>query len=255
MSDQTYVPESQSSVTRNTRKLDRLPKAALSLLFAFVVFQQPNDALQRPNGTERSQSPTAAIEDLPLDEHERGLVKAMADAIFRNGVVSRRDAEQLAEASIRQMRTVERNRRLASGTGGERSVGDRTVSMASKQDADPVAAEVLAVDREYQRARVWNDVAAIDRILSAAYEGTDKFGDRWGKQEVLQNWAWVLMESIETTKASVRFCGDDAIVEGQEIQAMPHRTDHLLFTRVYRRGGPVRWQLVTNTQAPDPQGQ
>lgn len=255
MRDERDLHRRQSSFRLSPRTSRRLAMAALSLVFAFVLFQRPDAAVQRSNTTNRSQLSAAALEALPLDDHERGLVKAMADAIVRNGVVSQKDAEQLAEDSIRRMRVVELRGRLAGGVAAGDSVRSETVPPPAKLELDPLSAEVLTLDRQFQQARVNNDVATVDRIVSDGYTGTDKFGDRWSKRELLELWAWALMESIETTTATVRFCGDDAIVEGREIQTMPHRTDHLLFTRVYRRGGTARWQLVANTQVSDSRGQ
>jgi Domain of unknown function (DUF4440) len=107
---------------------------------------------------------------------------------------------------------------------------------------------VLAVEREYVRAHVERDVAALDRVLA------DDFTMFRGKVTKEQRLAWLsnplfTITALKTDDVSVAVSGREAWVNGTAKMSFSLRgrevtTPRYGFTRHYeKRGG--RWQLVT----------
>ena len=107
---------------------------------------------------------------------------------------------------------------------------------------------ILAVEREYIRAHVERDVAALDRVLADDFS---MFGGKVTKEHrlaLLANPLFVVT-SLETGDVNVVVSGKEAWVTGTEKVAGRFRkrefsTPRYGFTRKYeKRGG--RWQIVS----------
>jgi hypothetical protein len=107
---------------------------------------------------------------------------------------------------------------------------------------------VLAVEREYVRAHVERDVAALDRVLA------DDFTMFYGKVTKERRLAWLsnpffTISALKTDDVNVVVSGREALVTGTAKMSFSLRgrdvtTPRYGFTRRYeKRGG--RWQLVS----------
>jgi ketosteroid isomerase-like protein len=107
---------------------------------------------------------------------------------------------------------------------------------------------VLAVEREYIRAHVERDVAALERVLA------DDFSMFRGKVTKEQRLAWlanpfVVITALKTKDVQVVVSGDEALVTGTatltgRLRKREFSTPRYGFTRHYqKRGG--RWQIVS----------
>jgi Domain of unknown function (DUF4440) len=107
---------------------------------------------------------------------------------------------------------------------------------------------VLAVEREYIRAHVERDVAALDRVLADDFS---MFGGKVTKEHRLALLAnpLFIITSLDTEDVNVVVSGKEAWVTGTEKMAWRVRkrefsTPRYGFTRKYeKRGG--RWQIVS----------
>ena len=108
--------------------------------------------------------------------------------------------------------------------------------------------EVLAVEREYIRAHVERDVAALDRVLADDFS---MFGGRVNKERRLAFLSnpFFVITSLKTDDVEVVVSGKEAWVNGTASIAGRFRkrefsTPRYGFTRKYeKRGG--RWQIVS----------
>ena len=108
--------------------------------------------------------------------------------------------------------------------------------------------EVLAVEREYVRAHVERDVAALDRVLADDFS---MFGGRVNKRHrlALISNPLFIVTSLETSDVQVVVSGREAIVTGTarfagSFRGREFKTPRYGYTRnLEKRGG--RWQIVS----------
>ena len=107
---------------------------------------------------------------------------------------------------------------------------------------------VLAVEREYIRAHVERDVAALDRVLADDFSMFNGKVTKEHRLALLSN-PFFVITSLKTEDVNVVVSGKEAWVTGTETLAGRFRkrefsTPRYGFTRKYeKRGG--RWQLVS----------
>ena len=105
--------------------------------------------------------------------------------------------------------------------------------------------EVLKTEAALNDAKVHNDVAALDRILTDEYIGVNQWGGGTrNKQEVLELFRNYHTLSLAPTGVTVRLSGDTAIVHGFMNESGAW-TYSFLRTYVKRQG---RWQLLSMAQ-------
>ncbi len=129
-------------------------------------------------------------------------------------------------------------------------VGVAAVGGAREWSQTPEERAVLAVEREYVRAHVERDVAALERVLADDFS---MFGGRVKKD------TWLLflrseivrITSLETSDVEVVVDGNQALVTGTEklsgrVRGREFTTPRYGFTRHFekRRG---RWQVVSSS--------
>src|SRR5579864_2226157 len=122
-----------------------------------------------------------------------------------------------------------------------RSVFGQSVRPTSEAEAD-----VLKVEEAYRLAKLQNDTQALGRILADDYVGTNQYGVRRNKSQVIEIFRTFKL-SLTPAKALVQVSSDIAVVSGSQTERNPLGEEQLLFMRVYiKRDG--RWQLLSSTQ-------
>lgn len=111
--------------------------------------------------------------------------------------------------------------------------------------------DVLKADESYRLAKLNADTAALDRILAPAFNETNQNGNSRNKAQTIDLWKTFRIDTLTTDSAEVRISGDTAQVLGRQTE---NGAEHMLFTRVYIRGG-AGWQLLASMQYRDPDSQ
>lgn len=127
----------------------------------------------------------------------------------------------------------------------------RVTSSPSSEAGNDLAADVLKVDGEFQRAKLANDVTTLERILDDDYVGTNQNGNTRNKQQCLELWASFPISSLVTESATVSFSEENriAVVSGEQTEVNATGTDAMRFKRVYVRTPTGEWRLRSATQA------
>jgi ketosteroid isomerase-like protein len=119
------------------------------------------------------------------------------------------------------------------------------VNIATAQ-TDPTA-EVLKVEAAFTEAKIHNDVAAIERILTDECIDINQWGARRDKHAMLQLFRKFETTTLVPTKVSVRVSGEVAVIDGIMNEANSANQMKFMFMRIYvRRQG--RWQLLSTAQ-------
>lgn len=138
------------------------------------------------------------------------------------------------------------NYKLNAGLGSDRLATDAN-------NNSPEAQLILKQEEALRQARLRNDVAALNQLVSEDYVGTNQFGVRRNKASLLQLYAPgnIKVEVYDLKQSSLRLSGDTAVVTGDFSEKTSGELQQQLFTRVWiKRDG--RWQLLAHTQFIDP---
>jgi Domain of unknown function (DUF4440) len=129
---------------------------------------------------------------------------------------------------------------------------DPITTSASTRVSFPEHSRLLAVDEEWRRAKLANDVEAMQRVLSDGFFETNQNGNSRDKVEALRLWSTFKIASLTPLRESIRVNGNMAIVSGEETEVNATGTDRLMFTRIYARTAGTTWQLLSSTQFRNP---
>jgi hypothetical protein len=133
-----------------------------------------------------------------------------------------------------------------------RSPYDPITTGASTPVSFPEHSRILALDEEWRRAKLANDLDAMQRLLSEGFFETNQNGNSRDKFEALRLWSTFKIASLTPLRASIRVNGNMATVSGEETEVNVTGTDRLMFTRIYARTPGTDWQLVSSTQFRNP---
>jgi hypothetical protein len=133
-----------------------------------------------------------------------------------------------------------------------RAAHDRTVRVARVVFPSPELSAVVRVDEDLRRARLANDVQAMQRILSDDFFQTTEDGISRDRTETLQFWSTARITSLRTERATIRLSGTMAVMAGEQTGTNGSDPDHLLFTRIYVRSASNEWTLLSGTQFRNP---
>lgn len=111
---------------------------------------------------------------------------------------------------------------------------------------------ILAVDNLWRKAKLTNDLAAMDRILSDDFFETNQNGNSRDKAQALDLWSTFRISSLIPARATIRVMGDIVTITGEETEVNATGTDRMLFTRIYRSSGQEQWRLLASTQFRNP---
>jgi TonB family protein len=127
---------------------------------------------------------------------------------------------------------------------------DRAVTPQSPISKDE--AQVRAVEEQYRAAVLLRDASTLERLLDDGVTGTDQNGNKRDKQGLLSTSQESQFASLVTTALDVRLNGDTAVATGAMTAVSSASTDHMLFTRVWKRGANGDWRLLSISQFRDP---
>jgi hypothetical protein len=113
------------------------------------------------------------------------------------------------------------------------------------------AGEVLRTDAAYHRAVADRDVAGLDRLLGDRFAGVEHSGMTVDKRSMLERLPALEIQSVELSRATVRFTENIATVTGVETQVTAKAREQLLFARTYALTAG-EWRLLSNVQFRDP---
>jgi hypothetical protein len=123
---------------------------------------------------------------------------------------------------------------------------------ASTRMSSPEHSRILAVGEEWRRAKLANDIGAMQRVLSDGFFETNQNGNSRDKLEALRLWSTFKIASLTPVRESIRVNGNLAMVSGEETEVNMTGTDRLMFTRIYARTAGTDWQLISSTQFRNP---
>ena len=138
---------------------------------------------------------------------------------------------------------------LAAACAGSGPQAGTPPATAASADTDKVAQVIDGLERDWARAIVAKDAAAIERLLADDFTGTS--------QEVVYSKADAIgdvrgdttYESLDLTNIKVRVLGDTAVATMDQTEKGTHAGEpfsgHYLFTNVWvKRNG--QWQVVAS---------
>ena len=111
---------------------------------------------------------------------------------------------------------------------------------------------VWGAEELYRRAKLANDIPAMNIVLNEQFVETNQNGNSRDKSQTLDLWRTFPISSLTTDTAQVRFAGSSiAVVDGTQTEQNGTGTDRMIFTRVWILNGGS-WELLSSTQYRDP---
>jgi hypothetical protein len=110
---------------------------------------------------------------------------------------------------------------------------------------------VIAAEDEFRKAKLKNDVAALERILGENFHEIDQNRNARNKKESIDFFRGSPITNSNMDAAQVRLTANTAIVTGVQTEQNTSGTERLLFMRVWiKQTG--RWRLIGSMQYRDP---
>jgi hypothetical protein len=116
-------------------------------------------------------------------------------------------------------------------------------------------ADVLRAEDAFGQAKIHNDTAALDRLVSESYIGVNHWGMRRNKAALIDVYREFKTDSLEPSGVTVRVSGDFATVDGTMVELYGSTKVKYLFVRVWVRQGSSPGRVVPVKDEDGPPGQ